>query len=417
MLSIDRLRDGLRSATAGLPRSFWIICAGIFVNRIGGFVLPFLALYLTQALHLSLARAGLVIALYGAGGAAAGPVGGYLADHVGRRFTMVTALGLGGVGMIALGMTRQLPVLAPMIFLVALVSEMYRPAMQAAVADLVDPADRLRAFGLVYWVINVGFAIGLTLGGLIAARSFLWLFIGDGITTLMFGLLILTGVPETHPHLSVGGAKRPAHARSGFFAPYRDLHFVLFLVLSFFIALVFMQNATSFPVDMTAKGISRSVFGRVLALNGVVIVLVQPFLGPFLARRDRSHTLAVGSALIALGFGLNALASTVSLYVLSVVIWTVGEMGVLPVANAVVADLAPPDVRGRYQGAYGLAFGSAVCLAPALGMFVLGRLGSVTLWSGCLVIGLIVSAGHLARSRVLARRNARMSPVPVPEPH
>ena len=110
---------------------------------------------------------------------------------------------------------------------------------------------------------------------------------------------------------------------------------------------------------------------------------------------------------------MNALARTVPLYVLGVVIWTLGEMGVLPVANAVVADLAPPEFRGRYQGAYGLAFGLAVCAAPALGMFVLGVFGSATLWTGCLVIGLCIAAGHLALSGTLARaQRARMAPAP-----
>ena len=88
---------------------------------------------------------------------------------------------------------------------------------------------------------------------------------------------------------------------------------------------------------------------------------------------------------------------------LSVVVWTLGEMGVLPIANVVVADLAPARARGRYQGAYGLAFGSAVCVAPVLGMLTLERLGSTALWTGCLGIGLLVSAGHLTLSRVLAR--------------
>lgn len=411
MSLVSGIRASLRATTAGLPRPFWFLWAGTLVNRAGSFVLPFLALYLTQALRLSPSRAGLVIALYGAGGAVAGPLGGFLADRVGRRFTMLTALGLGGAGMIALSTAHRLEILAPGIFFLALVTEMYRPSMQAAVVDLVDPSDLVRAFGLVYWVINVGFAIGLTLGGLVASRSFFWLFVGDGITTLIFAMLIWIGVPETRPepgpHSAVGSS---AHERAGFLTPFRDLPFVVFLTLSFSLALIFMQNATTFPLDMTAHGVSKSVFGRILALNGLIIVLVQPFLGPFLARHDRSLTLAVGSALVGLGFGFNALASTVPMYVLGVVVWTLGEMGVLPVANAVVADLAPPSLRARYQGAYSFAFGLAVSAAPAIGMLVLDKLGSRVLWYGCMASGLAIAAGHLALSRSLARlRSARMA--------
>jgi MFS family permease len=407
MLPAARVRDGLRAAFSGLPRPFWFLWSGLLVTRAGNFVLPFLALYLTEALHLPLRQAGLAIGLYGAGGALAGALGGYLADHIGRRATMLVALVGGGLSMIGLGMSRQPAVVLPGIFLVALVTEMSRPAMQAAVADLVAPADRVRAFGLVYWVINVGFAIGLTLGGLLASRSFTWLFIGDGVTTLAFALLIAIGVAETRP------ARTPhpphearARAWSEFFAPYRDRQFLLFLALGFLFALVFMQNATTFPVDMTAHGISKATYGGVLALNGLVIVVAQPLLSPWLARWSRSHVMAVGAALVGLGFGLNAVVRTPPLYALGVVIWSVGEMGVLPVAFAVVSDLAPIDLRGRYQGAYGFAFGLAVTVAPALGMSVLGAWGSTALWSGCLALGVLIALGHLALARGLAHAHA-----------
>jgi MFS family permease len=270
------------------------------------------------------------------------------------------------------------------------------------VSDLVPAADRVRAFGLVYWVINVGFAIGLTLGGLIAARSYFWLFVGDGATTLLFAGLILLGVPESRPPRTPYAHRAP-HPLAEFFAPYRDLHFLFFLGLSFLFAVVFMQNATTFPLDMTAHGIPKSVYGRVLALNGVIIVLVQPFLGPWLASRDRSRVMAVGSALVGLGFGMNALSGRVPVYVLGVIVWTIGEMFVLPVANAAVAELAPSHIRGRYQGAYSLAFGLAVCAAPPLGMLVLEKLGGFSLWSACLATGLLVGLGHLALARARAR--------------
>lgn len=386
---------GLRRSVAGLPRPFWFLWAGTFVNRVGSFVLPFLALYLTQSLGLSVSQAGAVLALYGAGAAVAGPVGGFLADRVGRRFTMILALGLGGASMIALGHVHRVEWIAPAIFMVALLTEMYRPAMQAAVSDLVPATDRVRAFGLVYWVINVGFAIGLMLGGLLAARSYYWLFVGDGATTLLYAALIAFGVPETRPAAAARSAGAPrSNELADFFAPYRDRHFVAFLTLSMLFAMVFLQNSTTFAIDLTAHGVSKATFGRILALNGVIIVIVQPFLGPWLSRLDRFRTIAIGAVLVGAGFGLNAVAKSVPLYALGVVIWTVGEMGVLPVANAVVADLAPARLRGRYQGAYSLSFGLAVCLAPAVGMAVLDHAGSRTLWLGCLATGLFVGVGQ-----------------------
>jgi MFS family permease len=406
----------LRALVSGLPRPFWFLWAGMLVTRAGSFVLPFLALYLTQGLHIPASRAGLVIGLYGAGGAVAAPLGGWLTDHLGRRIVLVGSLLLGGTGMIAAGFAHRLEVLAPAIFLLATVNEMYRPAMQAAVADLVSPEERVHAFGLIYWVINMGFAIGLTVGGLLAARSFLWLFVGDGVTTLAFAAIVCAGVPETRPARAPRPPGEPhPHPVAEFFAPYRDGLFVSFLVLGFLFAVLFMQNASSFALETTAHGVSRATFGRILALNGVIIVLVQPFLGPALVRFNRSLTLAWGGVLAGLGFGLFAFVHTVSGYAIGTIVWTIGEIMALPVANAVVADLAPVELRGRYQGAYGLAFALAVSLAPAMGMFTFERFGSFALWIGCLLAGLVVAAGHLAlRPALTAARQARLAAQAVP---
>ncbi len=388
----------------GLPRPFWVLWAGMFVNRCGSFVVPFLAVYLTRERGYAVATAGLVAAAFGAGSAAASALGGWLADHVGRRATLVGALLLGGLGMMALGFARELPFILGGTFLVALVGECYRPAMQAAVSDLVGPSDRVRAFGLLYWVINLGYSVGLLLGGALATRSFLWLFIGDGLTSLAFGLLVWRFVPETRPraHAAAGAPAARGFLR-GFLAPYRDRPFLVFVLLSALVLLIFMQHAAALPVEMAARGVPSTWLGFVLALNGIVIVLVQPFLAPVLARFDHSRTLAAGAVLVGLGFGLNAVASGPFGYATGVVVWTVGEILVLPIANAVVADVAVPGMRGRYQGAYGLSFGVAAFAAPLVGTAVLQHVGGTALWLGCLVLGACVALGQLALAPRLRR--------------
>jgi MFS family permease len=409
MTPIDAIRTRLSAIGKGLPRTYWVLWLGMLVNRAGCFVLPFLAVYLTQGRGFPPATAGVVAALYGAGAAVASPLGGYLADHVGRRATMAGALLLGGLGMIALGFARELWLIAPATFLVALFGECYRPAMQAAIADLVAPGDRVRAFGILYWVINLGFSIGLVLGGALATRSFLWLFIGDGLTSIAFALIVLRAVPETKPaHAHAGEASPAPQARrpgfaDGFLAPYRDRPFAVFVVLSVLSLLIFMQHIAALPIEMGNRGVSRAWLGFVLGLNGIVIVLVQPFLAPALGRLDRSRVLTVGACLLGLGFGLNVVATGPALYSLGVVVWTVGEILLLPTSNAVVADIALPHMRGRYQGAYGLSFGVAGFGAPLIGTAVLQHFGSRALWLGCLAAGLIVAAGHAALGPRLTR--------------
>jgi len=400
-----------REFTGRLPRTFWILWCGMFVNRAGTFVVPFLAVYLTQVRGVPAAAAGAVLSLYGAGSMVASPVGGWLADHFGRRATMVAALSLGGLGMIALGFARDLAVIAPLTFVVSVLGESYRPAMQAAVSDLVPAKDRVHAFGVLYWVINLGFSFGLVLGGALASRSFLLLFLGDGLTSLAFAFLIWRLVPETRPEPSPHAA--PAAGGGfvgGFLAPYRDRPFLGFVLLSVLTLLIFMQHIAAMPIEMAARGVSRAWLGFVLGLNGMVIVLVQPFLAPALGRFDRSRVIAAGALLMGLGFGLNALAHGPGLFALGVIVWSVGEIGVLPTANALVADVALPSMRGRYQGAYGLSFGAAGFGAPLIGTAVLQHWGGAALWTACLVAGIGVAAGQLALAPGLRRlRESRVA--------
>lgn len=412
MTRLEGVRDRLHAVAGGFPRPFWFLFAGTFVNRLGTFVVPFLTLYLTQVRGYSILQAGMVASLYGVGASIAAPLGGTLADHVGRRFTMVFALALGGLGMIALGFARELHVIAAATFGVALVSEMYRPGVQAVIADLIPPEDRVRAFGLVYWVVNLGFGVGLAIGGWLATVSFTLAFVADGITSLLFALLVWVGVPETRPaHARAAAAHEARSLRTtleGILAPYRDGPFVAFLALCVCIFVVFMQHGTTFPLDLAAHGVSRAWFGIVLGLNGIIVVLVQPFAGPVFQRWDRSRSIVLGTLLVGVGFGLNAVARDVPLYVLGVIIWSVGEVPLLPVANALVADLAPIERRGRYQGAYGLSFSLAVAIAPIAGSWVLQRLGGTVLWLGCLGVALLVALGQAAIAPALRReREAR----------
>jgi len=404
------LRQRLHEMAGGLPRPYWFMWAGMFVTRCGSFVLPYLAIVLTRGHGLTPSQAGSVVALYGAGAALAAPLGGTMADKVGRRATMLLALVGGGAGMIALAFVTDTTLFAALLFSVALLTEMYRPGMQAAIADLIPASDRVRAFSLNYWVINLGYAIGVTLGGVLAAHSFHWLFLGDGITTLLFGGLIALGVPETRPAVAPVAADAPPRPResmwAAFLAPYRDVPYVAFLVLAYLYAVLFLQNASALPLDMTAHGHSPATFGFILALNGVLIVAIQPFLGPHLTRRDRSRTLAAGALFTAVGFGLHAFAHTVPLYVVGVVLWTVGEMCVLPVANAMISDLAPVELRGRYQGGYSLSWGLAVASAPLIGMSVFEHAGSFTLWLGVASTAVCIAIAHLALAPRLRRLRA-----------
>ncbi|ACG75591.1 major facilitator superfamily MFS_1 [Anaeromyxobacter sp. K] len=395
----------LRAALGGLPRTFWMVWAGMLVNRMASFVAPFLALFLVRERGFDAAEAGRIVALYGLGVMVAGPLGGTLADRLGRRPTMLLGLVTGALSVAALAWTRAPAALAALAFVNGATGEIYRPAMNAVVADVVAPAERTRAYGLVYWAINMGWSIGLSVAGLFAERHIAWLFLVDAITSLTFaGVLALT-VPETRP-----AGVEPAPALAGLAQVFRDRVFVVFIALALGGLVVFTQFQLAAPLDMAAHGVGPSGFAWLMALNGVGVVVLQPLLGARLRRYEPSRALAASALLFGIGFGVNALGGSVPLYVVGVMLWTLGEVVGFPVANAVVADLSPAALRGRYQGAYSMSWGVAFTLSPLVGGEVMSRFGARTLWIGALVLGAILAAGHLAAAPARRRRLAADRP-------
>ena len=383
----------------GLPRTFWYLWTGSLVNRLGGFVYTFLALYLTQARHFTVAHAGLVIALYGAGSFASGPVGGYLADHLGRRLTMLCSFVLGAAAMLQLGFARAPQHIALSTFLLGFFSDLFRPALQATVADVVPPSERTRAYGYLYWAVNLGFAGAAMIAGFMASRSFTLLFIGDAVTTLGFGIIVYLRVPETHPQREPALRQRPDPT-----APLRDGVFVAFLLSQFLVMLVGAQGNSTLPIDLRDHGIRPATYGWLLAINGVMIVLFQTTAIRLVQRFRRARVLALAALLQGIGFGLTGAAHSLGWYAFTIVVWTVAELLYSPLSPTVVADLAPSSLRGTYQGTYSMAWGLSSCLAPALGSLVLGRLGGRALWSGCFGACVLATLLHLAVGPARRRR-------------
>ena len=412
----------LRSLVTGLPPTFWFLWVGTLINRLGGFVYPFLILYLTQVRGMPATEAAQIVALFGAGSFAGSFAGGVLADRIGRRRTLLLALFGGGTAMLALGLAERPAAIALGTFILALVQDMYRPAVNAIIADVVPPLDRARAFSLQYWVINFGFAVASVVAGAMASRGYFWLFAGDAATTFACAALILLKVPETRPGRAAGRAAGPgpepgqpsAEPGGDFLAPFRDGVFATFALLTFFVTLLFFQAHVGLPLDMKAHGLSEKTYGAVIAVNGVMIVLFQPFALRVTGGWRRSAVMAVSTLFIGAGFGLYGLWSTVGAYTVGVVIFTVGEIIQAGVAPTIVSDLAPVHLRGTYQGVYHMAWGLASMVGPLFGGLLLDARGAPALWFACFAVGLAGAAGHLLIAGGRRRRLVELRAAAVP---
>jgi MFS family permease len=390
----------------GLPRSFWFLWTGTIVNKAGTFITPFLTLYLTGERHVSVQQAGLVLACLGLGSAIGQPLGGVLADRIGRRRTMVLGLLLSAVTLLTLGAASRLAVVAVAAFAYGLCLDLFRPAVQAAVADLVSDADRPRAFALQFWASNLGFSIATPLGGYLATRGFWLLFVLDAIASVAFALLILRGVPDTRS--AVAGAV--GHVREVL----SDTLMLSVVACSLAMWVVYMQAYVTLPLAFAADDLGPGTYGAAIALNGVLIIVLQPLVLGRLSRWRRGPLLLVAMLLEGLGFGLTVFADSVPMHLLAIAVWTAGEVFAAGQLAGLVVHLAPLHLRGRYLGTFGFAFGAAALLAPLVGTQVLARAGEPVLWSGSLVLCALAGVGLLRLSAAAERRpGSGVQPMPV----
>jgi MFS family permease len=432
-----------RQAAGGFPRQFWFLWTGTLINRLGSFVVIFLAIYLTGARHFSQSQAGLVIGLYGLGGAVGTTIGGVLADRWGRRPTMLLAQFSASALMLTLGFAHTYWQILGTTALLGFCTEAVRPAFQAMMIDIVGDRDRVRAFSLNYWAINLGFAFSSVAAGFAASANYLLLFVIDAGTTLITAMISLIFLAETRPaRASTGSAStdRTSTARAsaltstarasaltstarastarktagGLGTALRDRVFVTYLLISLGGIVVMMQGMSTLPIAMTADGLSASTYGWVIAVNGVLIVLGQLFVPRLIGNFDSVRVLTVAALIVGVGFGLVAFAHAAWFFALTVVVWTLGEMLQSPSNAATVAALSPVALRGRYQGLQSLSWSAGTALAPIAGGFTQQHLGDTALWIGCFLLCALVAGGHLVAGPSRRRRIASMLGPSVP---
>ncbi|WP_329166652.1 MFS transporter [Streptomyces sp. NBC_01267] len=398
------LRRAARESVSGLPREFWWLWTSTLINRLGAFVATFMALYLTLDRGYSASYAGLVASLHGLGGVASSLGAGVMTDRLGRRPTLLVAQVSTALSVALLGFMHDPVAIAGVAFLVGMASNASRPAVQAMMADIVKPQDRVRAFSLNYWAINLGFAVSSALAGFVAQYSYLAGFLGEAALTLVCAVVVFLKLPESRPVRTAVEQATESAVRLG--TVLRDGRFMSVVGLSFVVALIFQQASVGLPVAMGKAGFSSADYGMAVAVNGVLIVVLQIPVTRFIEHRDPRRLLIISSVLAGYGFGLTAFAGSLGLYALTVCVWTLAEIVNAPTQTGLVVRLSPVHGRGRYQGMYSTSWAVAALVAPLLSGFVIDRYGAEWLWATCAVLGTAAAVGYWLLMRNLP-----------PEPH
>jgi MFS family permease len=401
------------------PQAFWTLIGVTFIDRLGGAMLyPFFTLYITKKFEVGMTEVGILFALFSISGFIGSTLGGALSDRMGRKGMLIFSLISSSLSSVAMGLVNSLGVFFILALVVGIFTDIGGPANQAIVADLLPERKRAQGYGMIRVAFNVSAAVGPAIGGFIAARSYLALFIADAIISLITAIIVSVALPETKPETQEGavGQESMGNTFAGYFKVLQDKLYILFLGASLLSSLVYMNmNVTMGPYLRDTHHIPESGYGFILSMNAAMVVLMQFWVTRRIENKPPFLMMTAGTLLYAIGFGMYGftplggeitlwgitLTGVYAWFLFAMIVITIGEMIVAPVSQSLVARFAPEDMRGRYMAVFGYSWAIPFAIGPLLAGQVMDNFDPRILWYIAGLIGLLATAGFLRLHQVV----------------
>ena len=416
---IEKQRYKLVDVYHEYPRPFWTLILITFIDRVGGAMLfPFFALYLTKRFAIGMTQVGILFAAFSVSSLVGSMMGGALTDRLGRKSILIFGLIASSFSTLAMGFVSTFEIFFVMALFVGILTDTAGPARQAMIADMLPEEKRAQGYGIFRVAFNLSVVIGPAIGGLLAARSYLALFIADAVISLIAAVLVSRFISETKPKVGPDLLQESmAGSFKGYFRVLRDTAFMLFLSASLLMALVYMNMNTTLGVYLRdTHSVPEAGYGWILSLNAAMVVLFQFTITRRIENLPPMLMMAVGSALYAIGFAMYGFVSVYWLFLMAMVIITIGEMIVAPVGQALVARFSPEDMRGRYMAVFGLSWTIPFAIGPYLAGLLLDNYDQRLLWYIAGFIGLLAVVGFLTLHRRVEEKDKSIPPITIQEP-
>ncbi len=376
----------IQSVYAEFPQQFWVVVAVSFIDRIGGTLLfPFFALYITQRFEVGMTTAGIILGLFSVFGLIGGFLGGALADKFGRRSIILFGLVFSAVTTFALGFVTELNMLYPLAIFIGTLSSIAGPAHGALIADLLPENKRQEGFGILRVVANMSWLIGPTIGGFFASRDFMILFVTDAVISTVVAILFALFIRESQSAMvhEKEQSESILNTLQGYALVIRDKAFTAFILASVIVGFVYLQMYNTLSVFLRDEhGINAQGYGLLMSTSAITVILFQFSVSRFIKYRPPFLMLMVGSLFYAIGFSLFGVFGVLWLFALNVVIITIGEMIHMPTMQALTAEFAPEEMRGRYMAVFDLTWAIPAAIGPGLAGYVIDNYDPNLLWYG-----------------------------------
>jgi MFS family permease len=405
----------LRSTYREYPRNFWVLVGASFIDTIGRTaMIPFFALYVTQKFSVGMTEAGILFAIFSLAGFFGNMIGGALTDRFGRKSIILFGLVVSALSSLAMGLVGRLETFYVLAAVVGLLSDVAGPAHGAMVADMLPEEKRAEGFGVLRVGANLAWIVGPTLGGLLAAQSYLYIFIADAISSIVTAVIVYLLIPETRPQAKeVAAHESLGQTFRGYGTAVGDRLFVAFLVVAALMNLVYLQMYSTLSVYLRdVHGVSPRLYGMLMSMNAGTVVLFQFWLTRRLRPFRPMGLMAFGAILYMIGFSMYGFVATFWLFAAAMIIITFGEMIVIPTAQAMVSRLAPEDKRGRYMAVFSLSWGVSSMFGPWGAGIILDNYNPAWVWYLCGVLSAAAVIGFLLLD---GQSDERLEPQPARE--
>lgn len=383
-----------KKAYSGLSPSTWLLSVVMLINRAGTMVMPFMTLYMTESMGVSITKAGFVMTLFGAGAICGALIGGKLTDKFNFYFIQLFALLGGGILFFVLGQMQSYTAICLCAFALSLVNESFRPANAAAIAHYSKTENRTRSYSLNRLAINLGWAFGGALGGFIASKSYSLLFIIDGCTNITAALCLWFFLaPSKNKETSHKPAPSPGPAKSA----YRDMPYVAFIIFTTLFAYCFFQSFTTLPVYYKKElQLTETFIGFTMMVNGLIITFFEMVIVHNLeGKRNPLHFISIGTLMVGASFLLlNVLPWPHVVALIAVVILTLGEIWAMPFMNTYWIGRTQQNNRGQYAAMFTIAWSTGQILGPGTGSQIADEFGFNVLWWYIGIMAAITAFGY-----------------------
>jgi predicted MFS family arabinose efflux permease len=391
---------------SGFTREIWILTFITFINRAGTMVLPFLSKYLKEDLHFSYSQVGWIMVFFGSGSIIGSWLGGKLSDKIGFYKIMIFSLFTTGILLFCIQFITSFVGLCIGMFVLMIIADMFRPAMFVSIGAYAKPENRARALTLVRLAINLGFAAGPALGGLIIMtigyNGLFWIDGGTCIIAILFFWIKVKEKKKTAYRDKAHPGEVLTHS------VFKDKPFWIFLFSCMVSGVLFFQIFTTIPLYHKEQfNLTEFKTGLLLTLNGLIIFFIEMPLVSYVERNKISKVkvVALGCFMMAVSLFLMLINSWAGILIIMMMFMTFGEMFAFPFSNSVALSRAPKGHEGRYMAIYTMSFSLAHIFSSKIGMEIIDNFGYQMNWFVMGVLGLLGMLSSIWVFRIIKQEN------------